>query len=76
MPFSMKKDEISTWVNSDRSDPGFQIMTDDEFCDYVTSEADHQDDEDDSEEQDNTRQYMPNNKFTCSSHAGEMPYLA
>ena len=28
-------------------------MTDDEICDYITSQADHQDDEDDSEEQDN-----------------------
>ena len=50
----MNEDEISTWLNSDRNDPGFQIMSDDEICDYVTSEADHQDkDEYDSEEQHN-----------------------
>ena len=51
----MNEDEISTWLNSDRNDPGFQIMSDDEICDYVISEANHQDneDEDDSEEQHN-----------------------
>ena len=45
----MNEDDISTWLNSDRNDPGFQIMSEDEICDYVSSEVDHQEDEDDSE---------------------------
>lgn len=35
----MNEDEISTWLNSDRNDPGFQIMSDDEI---VTMSAEKQ----------------------------------
>ena len=64
--YNMNEDEISIWLNSDRNDPGFQIMTDDEICDYVTSEADHQDNEDGESEELNS---------TCpisNSHAAHM----
>ena len=27
--YSMDENEISTWLNSDSNDPGFQLMTDD-----------------------------------------------
>ena len=47
--YSMNEDDISTWLRSDRNDPGFHIMSEDEICDYVSSEVDHQEDEDDSE---------------------------
>ena len=35
--YSMDENEISTWLNSDSNDPGFQLMTDDEICDHVLS---------------------------------------
>lgn len=37
--FNMDENEVNSWLNSDSNDPGFQIMTDDEICDYVMSEA-------------------------------------
>ena len=36
--YSMEKNEISAWLNRDTTDPGFQLMTDDEICDQVLSE--------------------------------------
>ena len=36
--YSMDDSEISTWLNSDSNDTGFQLMTDDEICDHVLSE--------------------------------------
>ena len=30
--YSIDDNEISTWLNSDSNDPGFQLMTDDEIC--------------------------------------------
>ena len=38
MGYTIDKNEISTWLNSDSNDPGFQMMTDDEICDHVLSE--------------------------------------
>ena len=35
--YSLDENEISTWLNSDSNDPGFQMMTDDEICDHVLS---------------------------------------
>ena len=65
--YGMDEYEISTWLNSDRNDPGFQIMSDDEICDYVSSEADCEDveDGDDSEEQ-------PDTCPITNSHAAHM----
>jgi hypothetical protein len=37
--FNMDEDELDCWLNSDCNDPGFQIMTEDEICDHVMSEA-------------------------------------
>ena len=31
--------EICSWLNSDANDPSFQLMTDDEICDHIASEA-------------------------------------
>ena len=36
--YSIDENEISTWLNSDSNDPGFQLMTDDEICDHAISE--------------------------------------
>ena len=33
--YSMDENEISTWLNSDSNDPGFQLMTDDKLCDHA-----------------------------------------
>ena len=33
--YSMDENEIHTWLNSDSSDPSFQLMTDDEICERV-----------------------------------------
>ena len=33
----MDENEIHNWLNSDSSDPGFQLMTDDEICEHVLS---------------------------------------
>ena len=33
--YSMDENEISTWLNSDSNNPGFQLMTDDKICDHV-----------------------------------------
>ena len=33
----MYENEIHTWLNSDSSDPGFQLLTDDEICEHVLS---------------------------------------
>ena len=35
--YSMDENEIHTWLNGDSSDPGFQLMTDDEICEHVLS---------------------------------------
>ena len=49
--YSMDANEISTWLNSDSNDPGFQLMTDDEICDHVLSEqVPDQEDEPEPEE--------------------------
>ena len=57
------------------NDPGFQIMSGDEICDYVTSEADHQDNEDGDSEGLNS--ICPiSNSHAAHIHAREMPYLA
>ena len=49
--YSMDENEISTWLNSDSNDPGFQLMTDDEICDHVLSEqVPDQEDEPEPEE--------------------------
>ena len=36
--YSIDENEISTWLNSDSNNPGFQLMTDDEICEHVLSE--------------------------------------
>ena len=49
--YSMDENEISTWLNSDSNDPGFQLMIDDEICEHVLSEqAPDQEDEPEPEE--------------------------
>ena len=38
MKYSMDENEISSWLNSDSNDPGFQLITDDKISDHVLSE--------------------------------------
>ena len=54
--FNMDQDELDGWLSSDSNDPGFQLMTEDEICDHVMSEAasagaDEEKDEDEDEEE-------------------------
>ena len=49
--YSIDENEISTWLNSDSNNPGFQLMTDDEICEHVLSEqVSDQEDEPEPEE--------------------------
>ena len=49
--YSMDENEIHTWLNSDYSDPGFQLMTDDEICEHVLSKDLDLEDEPEPEEE-------------------------
>ena len=49
--YSMDENEISSWLNSDSNDPGFQLITDDKISDHVLSEqVPDQEDEPEPEE--------------------------
>ena len=49
--YSMDENEISSWLNSDSNDPGFQPITDDKISDHVLSEqVPDQEDEPEPEE--------------------------
>ena len=49
--YSMDVNEISTWLNRDFIDPGFQLMIDDKTCDHVlTDQVPDQEDEPEPEE--------------------------
>lgn len=39
MGFHLEKEEISTWLDSDRNDCGVQIFTDDDICDLVLNDS-------------------------------------
>ena len=51
--YSMDENEIHTWLNSDSSDPSFQLMTDDEICEHVLSKDLDLEDEPEPEEEPN-----------------------
>ena len=44
-------EDLHAWLNSDSHDPGFQILTDDEICEQVSSEPHVEAEEDEPEEQ-------------------------
>ena len=50
LEYSKDENKIYTRLNSDSSDPGFQLMTDDEICEHVLSEAIDLEDEPEPEE--------------------------
>ena len=49
--YIMDENEIHTWLNSDSSDPGFQLMTDDEIPEHVLSKDLDLEDEPEPEEE-------------------------
>ena len=51
--FSLNEEDVRNWLESDSSDPGFQLMTDDEICSHVMQEelTTNEEEEDDADVQ-------------------------